>query len=70
MKSEDKTLLKRKMEHQADYKKKAALLDDIGKQQLIDLILGGAVCELQQKQILEGEPEAQTLTIKFYFNPT
>lgn len=67
MKPEDKTLLERKMQAQMGYKKHAALLDDSGKQQLIRLIRNGAICELQQTQVLDGTPEAHTLTIKIYF---
>lgn len=69
MKAEDETLLKRKMKAQMGYKKHAALLDDSGKQQLIELIQNGAVCELQQTQVLGGTPEAHTYAIKFYFKP-
>ena len=45
MKPEKKELTKGKMIQQAGYKKLAALLDESGKNRLIDIIKSGAVCE-------------------------
>lgn len=67
MEKEKSHLVKGKMVQQIGYKKLAALLDDNGKNQLIEIIKSGAVCELTQKQILSNN--AQTVTVKFYFLP-
>ena len=67
MKSENKQLLKRKMDSEVGYKPKHCLLDESGKNTLIGIINSGAICELQKQQILQGGGE--TMTIKFYFEP-
>lgn len=67
MEKEKSHLVKGKMVQQIGYKKLAALLDDNGKNQLIEIIKSGAVCELTQKQILSND--TQTITVKFYFLP-
>lgn len=67
MKKENKKLLKEKMSAQVGYKKQAALLDENGKQSLIDIINSGAICEIREKQLLQ-EDGHQTITIKFYFD--
>ncbi len=68
MKREDKTLLKGKMTQRVIFKPRKALFDESGKNQLIQIIQEGAICELKEKQILNNG--AQTITIKFYFKPT
>lgn len=64
-KKENKQLLKRKRSSEVGYKPKHCLLDDSGKDTLVEIINNGAICELQKQQILEGG--GQTMTIKFYF---
>jgi|GEM_PF-5842364 hypothetical protein len=66
MKPEKKELTKGKMIQQAGYKKLAALLDESGKNRLIDIIKSGAVCELRERQHLSNG--AQTVTVKIYFD--
>lgn len=65
MKKENKELLKRKMESEIGYKPKTALCNEVGKNDLIDIIKSGAICEVQKQQILRGG--GQTMTVKFYF---
>lgn len=67
MKAENKALLKGKMSKRIVYKKLAALLDGEGKRQLFDIIKSGAICELKEQEALDDG--AQTMTIKFYFDP-
>lgn len=68
MKPENKDLTKGKMAAQVGYKKLAALLDDDGKGTLIRIVKNGAVCEVRERQVLSNG--AQTITVKFYFDPT
>jgi hypothetical protein len=65
MEKEKLGLVKGKMDSEVGYKKLAALLDDSGKNQLIEIIKSGSVCELRQQQILSNG--AHTMTVKFYF---
>ncbi|MCB2023148.1 MAG: hypothetical protein KDG44_20290 [Burkholderiaceae bacterium] len=62
---ENMNLTKGKMVYQERYRKLAACLTDEGKNQIIEIIKSGAVCEITQRQVLSNEVE--TITIKFYF---
>jgi hypothetical protein len=65
MEKEKSHLVKGKMIQKVGYKKLKALLDEYGKNQIIEIINLGAVCELREQQVLDNG--AQTITIKFYF---
>mgnify|MGYP001583459041 FL=1 len=55
------------MESEVGYKPKAALCNELGKNDLIQIIKNGAICEIQKQQCLRGG--GQTMTVKFYFEP-